>query len=142
MPKSKIIRYSTGGGVVFNDDLILLLERPSRQEVRLPKGHIEEDESAEHAALRETTEEAGYDDLQIVADLGSQIVEFDYKKDHYIRTEQYFVMRLLSHHQIERPKDDQEDFVPVWVPKEEAIHRLTFEAEREVVQRALEIMRQ
>ena len=137
MSKKKIVQYTAAGGVVFDGKLILLLDRPSKQEIRLPKGHIEDGESAEIAALRETAEEAGYDDLEIVADLGSQLVEFDYKKTQYIRTEHYFVMRLASHRQVGRPENDQEDFVPMWVPQEEAASRLTFESERAVVQNAI-----
>ena len=56
---------------MINDDKLLVLERPARGEVRLPKGHVEPGEAPREAALREVREEAGYADLEIVADLGA-----------------------------------------------------------------------
>ena len=34
-------RYAAAGGVVVDGDRMLVLERPERNEVRLPKGHVE-----------------------------------------------------------------------------------------------------
>ena len=53
-----IKRYETGGGVVVHEGKVLLLDRPKRGEVRLPKGHIDPGETPEMTALRETTEES------------------------------------------------------------------------------------
>ena len=82
----KTIRYKSAGGIVVQkgileqrppaETLLLLLDRPSRAEVRLPKGHIDPGESAEEAALRETGEETGYGDLHVLADLGCRTVKF------------------------------------------------------------------
>lgn len=133
-------QYSSAGGVVIRDGAILVLDRPDRNEVRLPKGHIEEDESPEVAALRETAEEAGYDDLEIVADLGNQIVEFDYKGHHFIRDERYFLMRLRSERQRERDAKDAAQFVVRWTTIESVLDELTFQAEKDVVRRALDAL--
>ena len=70
------VQYRAAGGVVVRDNHMLLLDRPARGEVRLPKGHVEPGESPREAALRETREEAGYADLDIVADLGTQMSHF------------------------------------------------------------------
>ncbi len=116
---------------------MLLLDRPSRNEVRLPKGHMEPGESPAEAALRETQEETGYGQLEIWDDLGCQQVEFDYRGNHYIRTEHYFLMRLAGPHRVPRPPDDQADFTPIWVPLEEAVARLTFDSEKAMAERAI-----
>ncbi|MFN2114867.1 MAG: NUDIX domain-containing protein, partial [Anaerolineae bacterium] len=81
------LRYAAAGGVVVDGGRVLLLDRPSRGEVRLPKGHIEPDESSADAALRETAEESGYGDLRIEADLGNQLVSFEYEGQRYLRDE-------------------------------------------------------
>lgn len=132
-------RYSSAGGVVVQGESVLVLDRPSRGEVRLPKGHIEEDESPDVAALRETAEEAGYDDLKIVSDLGSRIVEFDYKGHHYIRNEHYFLMHLRSDRQCERGPKDSAQFSVRWVPAASVVEELTFPAEQDAVRRALAV---
>lgn len=129
------IHYDAAGGVVVHDGHVLVLRRPSRGEVRLPKGHIEEGESHQETALREVTEESGYADLEIAGDLGHQVVEFDYKDKHVLRDEYYFVMCPASLRQIERTKHEQQ-FEPQWLNWEEALAQLTFEVEREWVRRA------
>lgn len=131
------MRYQAAGGVVVDGDRVLVLYRPSRNEVRLPKGHIELGEAAHTAALREVSEESGYAGLEIIADLGTQIVEFDWNGRHYIRDEHYFLMRLSSERKLERDHYDERQFAPDWVFWAEAIALLTFEAEREWVRRAL-----
>jgi len=147
-----IRRYKAAGGVVIQRGMIegldkeldeekayvLLLDRPDRDEVRLPKGHIDPGEDAQEAALRETEEEAGFADLSILADLGSQTVEFDYKGRHYIRGERYFLMTLRSSRCSVRPTQDEEQFRPLWIELENAADRLTFDAEQTVVRAAVE----
>jgi 8-oxo-dGTP pyrophosphatase MutT (NUDIX family) len=131
----RAVRYRAAGGVVIDGDQILVLLRPSRDEIRLPKGHVEQGETPYETALREIREESGYADLAIVADLGHQTVEFTYKGDHVIRDEQYFAICLRSERQVERKAKEQQ-FTPAWMSWERALEALTFEAEREWVRRA------
>ena len=143
----KTIKYRSAGGIVTQrnilshlpaaESFLLLLDRPSRAEVRLPKGHIDPGESAEEAALRETCEETGFCDLRILADLGWRTVEFNYKGAHYIRQERYFLMELLSARQTTRPPKDAKQFQVLWAPLTTASERLTFEAERLFVEDAV-----
>lgn len=135
-------RYAAAGGVVIHTGQVLVLHRPSRAEIRLPKGHIEEGETQQQAALREVAEESGYTNLEIVDSLGQQVVEFDYKGSHVIRDEHYFLMHLTHPGRTARTDHDQkqkgeEQFEPRWLDGEEALAQLTFEAEREWVRRAL-----
>ena len=136
----KTIRYRAAGGVVVQKGILsqlpaaeiylLLLDRPARAEVRLPKGHIDPGESAEEAALRETREETGYGDLRVLADLDRRTVEFDHQGAHYIRDEHYFLMQLVSAQQVSRPPKDEQQFQVFWVPLVGAARRPTFEAEQ------------
>ena len=132
----KQVYYRAAGGVVIHQAKVLLLDRPGRDQVRLPKGHIEEGESPVEAALREVREEAGYAHLDVVADLGAQRVQFEDSGRQVTRDEYYFLMRLRDEGQVER--DEQElQFIPLWTPVADAAACLTFEAEREFVRRAL-----
>ena len=134
----KVVYYRAAGGVVVHEGAVLLLDRPERGEVRLPKGHVEAGESSAEAAVREVREEAGYASLEIVADLGEQQTRFVdlYRKRRVVRDERYFLMRLHDMTQVEREAAEQQ-FKPIWVPLAEAVSRLTYEAEREFVRRAL-----
>ena len=90
--------YQAAGGVIVRDGKMLLLDRPRLGQVRLPKGHVEPGESPRQTALREVREEAGYADLDIVADLGTQTSHFvlpDQDRE-VTREEIYFLMRLRS----------------------------------------------
>jgi 8-oxo-dGTP pyrophosphatase MutT (NUDIX family) len=129
------VRYVAAGGVIVNGDRVLVLERPTRDEVRLPKGHVEPEESVREAALREAKEESGHTGLTIAADLGSQRVEFVFKGRHVTRVERYFLMTPTGEGDL-CTGCGEEQFDPVWMTWEQALQNLTFEAEREWVRRA------
>ncbi len=140
----KLFRYTAAGGVVTNVDYsqTLLLIRPERDEVRLPKGHIEAGESLEESAYREVQEETGYGDLEIIESLGEQLIAFLLDGQAIQRTEYYFLMRALSDRRIERPPQDATQFFTIWTPWEMALEYLTFEAEKDWVDRALHVLHQ
>jgi len=133
-PANLCSTYAAAGGVVAHGDRVLVLRRYSRDEIRLPKGHVDPGETAQEAALREVREESGYAGLTIEADLGAQLVEFDHKGRHVARTERYFLMTLAD--DASPPDGGEEQFEPVWLTWDEALAALTFEAEREWVRRA------
>jgi ADP-ribose pyrophosphatase YjhB (NUDIX family) len=133
--------YASAGGVVVspNGKQLLVLVRPKRlgprglPEVRLPKGHVKPDESPVEAALREVAEESGVSGLRVVADLGKQRVEFDWRGHHYTRNETCFLMACLMGAIGGMPEGQ---FRPLWLSWAEAGSRLTYEADREWVRRA------
>jgi 8-oxo-dGTP pyrophosphatase MutT (NUDIX family) len=135
-------RYRAAGGVLFDGNgQVLVLLRPSRKEVRLPKGHVEPGETDEEAAVREVGEESGYVDVAIDGDLGVVRSEFDitagkHAGRHVIRDEHYYRMRLLSDRVVERGEDEQK-FVPTWMTADEAVAAMTFDGERDRVKQAL-----
>jgi 8-oxo-dGTP pyrophosphatase MutT (NUDIX family) len=101
---------------------------------------LKKGESPQKAALREVTEESGYAEPEIVADLGHQVVAFDYQDAHIIRDEYYYLMRLCRAsgsppRQVVREAGELQ-FIPDWLAWDEALSELTFEAEREWVRRA------
>lgn len=135
----EVVCYLAAGGIVVHDGRVLVLCRPGRGEVRLPKGHVEPGEDVCAAALRETREESGYEDLVLDADLGTQVVEFDHAGRHVVRTECYFLMALAEGQSSRTGGEEQ--FEPVWLTWDQALAALTFEAERRWVRRALEYCR-
>jgi 8-oxo-dGTP pyrophosphatase MutT (NUDIX family) len=140
-PLLPVRTYASAGAVVVDPGGInvLVLLRPSRlgpdgqPEVRLPKGHVESGETRSQAAFREVREETGLLNLHIQADLGRQLVEFEWRGYRYIRDESCFLMTTLAGGQQTRP---EKQFERMWLPWEEALERLTFEAERDWLRRA------
>ncbi len=137
-----ITRYVAAGGIVVRDERVLVLRRsgppsvpPHGEEVRLPKGHVEPGEEARETALREIREESGYANLEVQADLGTQVVEFSHAERYVVRTERYFLMALADGPE-SAPTGGEEQFVPDWLTWDEALAALTFEQEREWVRRA------
>ena len=129
-----VVKYEAAGAVVVHNNLVLVLERPERQEVRLPKGHTEPNEDYLQTAMRETAEESGFTNLKFVAPLGAQMVKFTYKGRLYERLERYFLLERVGG--LEPDSAPEEQFKPRWVRWEEAENLLTFEPEREWVRRA------
>lgn len=151
--KNKAKQYRAAGGVVLDDEgRVLLLERhvpradTPAHEIRLPKGHIEQGESAEQAALREVCEESGFCGVEIVADLGEGVTEFEFRGRRIRREERYFLMRLTDPtRQPPQPKSPEAEealFQPRWAADlAEAEALLTFESERVFVRRAGDVRR-
>lgn len=143
--------YRAAGGVVLDHGgRVLLLERHVvrdgglRHEIRLPKGHIEDSETAPQAALREVCEESGFCGVVIVADLGQNTVEFISQGRPTQRQEHYFLMRLADPQR--RPPQptsanaDEALFQPLWagdLPTAEAL--LTYDSEKHFVRQAQQL---
>jgi ADP-ribose pyrophosphatase YjhB (NUDIX family) len=144
--------HSTAGGVVFNDaGQVLVLERDVPRdgkivhEIRLPKGHIDEGESPEDAAMREVGEESGYWAVAIVADLGTAHSTFSFRGQDHERHEQYYLMSLTSPER-QGPRFDEGSaealFSPTWLAPSEAERQLTYSSEEEFVRRARQWQRE
>lgn len=144
MPKpGRIRRYRAAGGIVVDaqGQHVLVLVRSGRlgpngrSEVRLPKGHIEENEQPAEAAVREVKEESGLDRLALISDLGNQTVSFVWDDVHYTRNERYFLFKVTPETRHDHPEPQ---FRREWMTWNNALKALTFEAEREWVRRGIE----
>jgi len=84
-PKSsiqEIVREPTAGGIVFRrnqaDQIEILLIQDAKNRWTIPKGHIEEGETAQQTAKREIGEEAGLSDVDMLGWLGK--IHFRYRR--------------------------------------------------------------
>ncbi len=117
------------GGVVLDDAGRVAVRRASRGDWVLPKGHIEDGESAAMAATREVAEELGLA-TRLLDWLGD--AEIDYKK---IRHVGYFLLRVERELADFAAHDGIDTFL---LPPEEALARLSFANDRDLVRQALE----
>lgn len=78
----EIVREPTSGGIVFrrdkNDQVEILLIQDAKDRWTIPKGHIEEGETAQQTAKREIGEEAGLTNVDILGWLGK--IHFRYRR--------------------------------------------------------------
>ena len=144
----RLREYRAAGGVVLDDaGRVLLIERWITRngqlgfEIRLPKGHVEEGETDEQAALRETCEETGYCGLAVTADLGEYLNEFILPEERVLRHEHFYLMRLTDatpgEPHFDSANADEARFRPRWAANlAEAEALITFASERDFVARA------
>ena len=77
----EIVREPTAGGIVFRHGekgVEILLIQDAKDRWTIPKGHIEEGESAQQTARREIGEEAGLSQVDILGWLGK--IHFRYRR--------------------------------------------------------------
>lgn len=78
----EIVREPTSGGIVYRrtkkGDLEILLIQDAKDRWTIPKGHIEEGETAQATAKREIGEEAGLKDVEVLGWLGK--IHFRYRR--------------------------------------------------------------
>lgn len=78
----EIVREPTAGGVVFRrnkaGEVEILLIQDAKDRWTIPKGHIEEGETAQQTARREIGEEAGLTDVEVLGWLGK--IHFRYRR--------------------------------------------------------------
>lgn len=78
----EIVREPTAGGIVFRknaqNEVEILLIQDAKDRWTIPKGHIEEGETAQQTAKREIGEEAGLTDVDVIGWLGK--IHFRYRR--------------------------------------------------------------
>lgn len=96
----EIVREPTSGGIIFRHDkdggVEILLIQDGKDRWTIPKGHIEEGETAEQTTVREIGEEAGLSDIEVLGWLGK--INFRYRRVDklVLMTTQIYLVRALG----------------------------------------------
>ncbi len=137
-------REISAGGVVYqrNGDeieVVLASRRTRRGQLAwgLAKGGIEDDETMEDAAVREVREETGLL-AEIEASLGETRYFYVWENVRIRKTVHFFLMRHEGGDIDDR--DDEMEEVR-WFPLERALKRAAYRGERDVLERAAELLR-
>src|SRR5947209_11324019 len=131
---SKQRDFSAGGVVIQGDQVIVIVPARTRSPnvLALPKGHPDGDESPLEAAVREVHEETGVE-AEPIEKLGE--IEYTYERRRGLVDKK--VAFWLFEYRSGELNPDHEIADARWMPLEEAARSLTYEGEREMVQRAL-----
>ncbi len=134
----------SAGGVVYRREgdaieVILASRRTRRGDLAwgLAKGGVEEGESMEQAAIREVLEETGLT-VALEGSLGETKYFYVWGDARIRKTVHFFLMR----HTGGDPHDRDDEMEEVrWFPLERALKRAAYRGEREVLERAAELLR-
>jgi 8-oxo-dGTP diphosphatase len=112
---------------------IVAVQRARHEDWSLPKGHIEEGESREQAAVREVREETGLE-ARIVGDLGEIVYFYRRRNGGLVRKTVYHYLMEATTQQLGGPNWEVSE--ARWLPIREAHTLLTYQNDRGVVDRA------
>lgn len=133
----KTEHHRSAGGLVVHDGHILLISTQEGRRWQLPKGHIEEGETPEEAAVREVREETGVSGRVVapLSDIEYWFVEKGRRRVH--KRVDYFLLDYVGGDAANF--DAREVSGAGWFTWDEGIARLSFENERRVAREAREL---
>lgn len=127
---SEVVREPTAGGVIFRrnektKEVEILLIQDAKDRWTIPKGHIEEGESARQTAEREVKEETGLAKVKVMNWLGK--INFRYRRGSslVLMTTEIFLIQALGNTDEIKPEDWMNGIK--WFPAPEALDKIEYE---------------
>ncbi len=131
----------SSGGIVYKDDQFLLVENsrmknPEEKWWGFPKGHLEEGESTEQAAVREVEEETGIK-AEIIQKIGQSKYNLTKNGENIFKVVTIYLMRFISG---DLTPQIAEVSNVIWLPYEKALKKLTYPGDKDLLRKAKELM--
>lgn len=140
----EVLREPTAGGVVYrkNDkgEIEILLIQDAKDRWTIPKGHIEEGESAKETAAREITEETGLKHLTVLNWLGK--INFQYRRQQslVLMTTEIFLVHAFKDSDALVPEDWMNGIK--WFSANEALDKIEYDDIGKIILLAMKKIRQ
>jgi len=127
---NEVVREPTAGGVVFRrnlktKDIEILLIQDAKNRWTIPKGHIEEGESAKETAEREIHEETGLEKIKALDWLGK--INFRYRRQQslVLMTTEIFLVKAEGNTDKIQPEDWMNGIK--WFSSAKALDKIEYE---------------
>lgn len=141
----EVLREPTAGGVIFrhnpkNAKVEILLIQDAKDRWTIPKGHIEEGETAKQTAEREIKEETGLRELRVFNWLGK--INFQYRRQQslVLMTTEIFLVAALGDTNKLKPEEWMNGIR--WFEANEALDKIEYEDIGKIILLALKKIRQ
>lgn len=133
-----MISHDCAGIIGFYNNQLLFV-RNEKSEIILAKGHIEQGETSEDAAIREFKEETGYSDFTIpLRKIYTLIYTREKDGDEHKFTIEIYVVKLNSLTSVEKETEDGKKLSNVWVDMDKAQEIVSHENLKPVIQKIIE----
>ena len=126
---NEVVREPTAGGIIYRQSekkaIEILLIQDSKGRWTIPKGHIEEGETARATAEREIREETGLQQMKVLNWLGK--INFRYRRANslVLMTTEIFLVQGLGKTDAVKPEKWMKSVA--WLPATEALEKIEYE---------------
>lgn len=141
MTRTRAREERSAGGVVYrmvDDRPLFLLIRDSYRNWGFPKGHLEPNEPADRAALREVMEETGLTELTLRAEVETIDWYFRFRGRLIHKYCHFFLIESATEETV--PQRDEGITACKWVSLDEGLSLVSYANAREVLRRAARLM--